>query len=849
MNYLRFFLFFPLFFSTAIVIAQEQVTAPGEFFGYEIGEHFTPHHRIKEYFEQVSKETGKAKLIRYGSSYEGRPLMVMVVSSEKNINRIDSIRINNLRKTGLVEGEFDKNDRVIVWLSYGVHGNESSSTEAALLTLHELLSENDLKVKQWLDKVVVIIDPCINPDGRERYIQWYRQYRSTMLIPDPEDIQHHEPWPGGRMNHYLFDLNRDWAWATQKETRDRLKLYNEWMPHIHVDFHEQGINNPYYFAPAAKPYHDLITEWQEKFQVEIGKNNARYFDRNQWLYFTGERFDLFYPGYGDTYPIFNGAIGMTYEQAGGGAAGVGVITEVRDTLTLKERVRHHFTTGMATIETASVHAEELDKNFIEYFNVDKPDPGRPDPDKTQKTFIIRSDNSSQKIRKLLELLDRHKVSYGTTSNTLTVTGFDYHQKKNVTYTLGEKDILIPSRQPKSVLTRVLFEPYSVPEDSLTYDITAWSVPYAFGIKTMAVDRDVPIITKGYSPDPVSVKDLDSAYAWAFGREAVPDMSFLSGLLERKIRVRTNLEKLVNDSVEFDPGSLFVLSGDNRQYKGDLDEKITSLAGSFEIPVYQLGSGMSESGPDLGSPKLEIISPPKVAMLFGGGVSPYNAGEIWHMFEQETGYPLIRLESRNFSGDGLSETDVLIIPHGYYSKVFDEETIRDINKWVREGGRLILIGHALSYFSGKEGYGLKKYLDEEEKKELEEMEEEENYLKRYEERERLNLKDMISGGIFKVKLDNSHPLGFGYPGYYFTLKNLEERYAMLEKGWNVGVIESSGDLVSGFAGSNTGSKTFKSLVTGMEELGKGEVVYFVDNPVFRAFWENGKLMLLNAVFMP
>jgi hypothetical protein len=284
------------------------------------------------------------KLEQYGTTNEGRPLILLYVTSPENLSRLEAIRQNNLRLAGMTPDKMapDEKGPAIVWLSYNVHGNETSSSEAALLTLYELVNPANTKTKEWLQHTVVIIDPCINPDGRDRYVNWFNSVVGMRANPQPYTREHSEPWPGGRPNHYYFDLNRDWAWQTQIETQQRIVKYNQWLPQVHVDYHEQGYNNPYYFAPAAEPYHEVITGWQREFQTIIGKNNAKYFDQNGWLFFTKERFDLFYPSYGDTYPLYKGAIGMTYEQGGHSRGGAAVINHDGDTLTLWDRFHHRY---------------------------------------------------------------------------------------------------------------------------------------------------------------------------------------------------------------------------------------------------------------------------------------------------------------------------------------------------------------------------------------------------------------------------------------------------------------------------------------------------------------------------
>ncbi|MGK7369881.1 MAG: M14 family zinc carboxypeptidase, partial [Candidatus Halalkalibacterium sp. M3_1C_030] len=402
---LYFSFIFLLFFSIDSK-AQNSLQSPEEYLGYELGSKWTPHYKVMNYFKYVADQSPMVTFQQYGTSNEGRELVIVKVASEENHERLEQIRTDNLKRAGLMDGEPTTNVP-IVWLSYNVHGNETSSSEAALKTIYELVRPGNAESKKWLTNTVVIMDPMINPDGRDRYVHWYTETAGDEFNAYGDAREHHEPWPGGRTNHYYFDLNRDWAWLTQKESRQRVELYQKWMPQIHVDYHEQSYTSPYYFAPAAEPFHKAITDWQREFQYTIGKNHARYFDKNSWLYFTREVFDLFYPSYGDTYPIFNGSIGMTYEQAGGGYAGLGIIKPEGDTLTLHDRLMHHYTTGMSTVEIASQYADKLVSEFGAYYN-----DALENPSGEYKTFVIKADNNPDKMKALFDLLDKHKVEYG-----------------------------------------------------------------------------------------------------------------------------------------------------------------------------------------------------------------------------------------------------------------------------------------------------------------------------------------------------------------------------------------------------------------------------------------------------
>ena len=278
-----------------------------------------------------------------------------------------------------------------------------------MLTIFSLVDPSNKNTKNWLKNTIVIIDPCLNPDGRDRYVNWYNSIVGKKYNPDLASREHREPWPGGRSNHYNYDLNRDWAWQTQIESKARIKQYNKWLPQVHVDFHEQSINSPYYFAPAAEPFHEVITNWQRDFQKTIGENNAAYFDKNNWLYFTNERFDLFYPSYGDTYPLYNGSIGMTYEQGGSGSAGLGVTTNEKDTLTLSDRAMHHYTSGLATIESSSLNASKLISEFRKFFN-----DGITGKIGDYKTYIIKNEaGKEEQLQALINLLNNNGIQYGS----------------------------------------------------------------------------------------------------------------------------------------------------------------------------------------------------------------------------------------------------------------------------------------------------------------------------------------------------------------------------------------------------------------------------------------------------
>ena len=825
---------------TFSLMAQNQIQSPEEFLGYPLGESFTSHHMVRAYFEHIANNSENVKLQEYGKTYEGRPLWVAYVGRENHLKMLDNIQQNNLKRAGIIKGSPSKSNLAVVWLSYNVHGNEAASTEASMAVLHELASGKNEQVNEWLQNVLVVIDPVLNPDGRERYVNWYNQSAFQRQNPNPDSWEHHEPWPEGRANHYLFDLNRDWAWQTQKESQQRMDLYNQWLPHIHADFHEQRVEAPYYFAPAAEPFHAYITDWQREFQTTIGLNSTRYFDEEGWLYFTRERFDLFYPSYGDTYPTFNGAIGMTFEQGGSGMAGLGIKTAEGDTLTLRERIAHHFTTSLSTLETTSQNATKVVENFQRFFqNSEQNPPG------VYKSYIVSSENNQDKLQNLTNFLDLHQIKYQQATQSKTFKGWNYKEGQSSSFRSKPGDLVIPAKQPKAVLLQVLFEPNSRLSDSVTYDITAWSVPYMMGLEAYATTEEIT----GREFQEKSSFELriqeEKPYAYLLEWEGQEDVKFLSRLMKEGIKVRFAEEPFMTNNQIFKPGTLIITRRGNEQLGDQFDFMVQEAAQEWERPLKTVNTGFVAQGKDFGSESVRYINPPKVAVWAGEGVSSLGFGEVWHYFEQQINYPITILRTDYAAKADWSKYNVMIFPPGRYTALKNGEVVDKLKNWVKNGGKLILMQEAITSFK----IASEMSLNIQTKQKKEEGEDKmEDLLRKYGDRERESLLEYNPGSIFRVKLDNTHPLAFGFTGDYYSLKTDSKAYNYLEKGWNVGVIKGNGALVSGHVGEQALHNLEETLVFGVEEMGTGEIIYLVDNPLFRAFWQNGKLLFSNAIFL-
>ncbi|MBB5397419.1 M14 family metallopeptidase [Mucilaginibacter sp. AK015] len=826
-----------LFFIVIIALCWQSVSAqhiqsPAEFLGYRAGEKFTPHYRVVEYFKYVAGVAGNVKLQQFGTTNEGRPLIAMFIASDDNIKRLEEIRQNNLRLAGMENGAIMPNQPAITWLSYNVHGNEPASSEAAMWTLFDLVDPANTATKEWLKNSVVVIDPCLNPDGRDRYTNFYNSVRGMLPDASPTSREHLEPWPGGRVNHYYFDLNRDWAWQAQKETQARVALFNQWLPQVHVDFHEQGYNNPYYFAPAAEPYHKDITQWQRDFQVTIGKNNARHFDENGWMYFTKQEFDLLYPSYGDTYPLYSGSIGMTYEQGGIGA-GLAVVTRNGDTLTLAQRIAHHRTTGLSTVEIVSQNATKVVDEFKKFY-----DNSRQNPPGVYKTYVIKNDNN-EKVNELAKMFARNGIQYGYGLTNKSITGYNYFTGATEQYTVNPNDLVVNAYQPKSVLLHVLLEPKTFIPDSATYDITAWALPYAYGLKAYGIKESYKPLASSWSvPKPQPLTNT-RAYAYVSAWQSIADVRFLSALLKKKIKVRYAEMPFEAEGKKFTAGSLLITRAGNE--KIDFDRVVTQTAADMGHEITPLSSGFVDKGSDIGSDDVRFIRQPRVALVTGDGINSEAMGEVWHFFEQQIGYPVSLIRYQDINRTKLNDFDVIIMPDGRYNDLSSD----NLQSWIRDGGKLIAIENAVAALVDKKGFNIKK---KENKKDDKADAKSKPVIKIYADRNRDAIRSSIPGAIFKLNMDNTHPLAFGFPNYYYSLKLSDDIYELLgEDDWNVGTIEKN-SYVAGFAGVQSKQKLNSGLLLGVQSLGRGSVVYLVDDPLFRSFWENGKLLFSNAVFM-
>ncbi|QYJ67627.1 M14 family zinc carboxypeptidase [Flavobacterium litorale] len=817
-------------------IAYSQVTSPASFLP-NYGEHVTYYHQLEDYFENLTSQSDHIIHKPYGETPEGRSLNAYFISAPENLKQLEAIQQNHLYKIGmLANAPKISTDKAIVWLSFNVHGNEMAAAESAMQVAYELINPENTTTKQWLKNTIVILDPCLNPDGYARYGNWLRTVAGTDVHTGLSDREHMEPWPGGRQNHYNYDLNRDWAWQTQPETQQRITLYNQWMPMVHVDVHEMGYNEPYFFPPAAEPIHDFVAQYQKEFHNSIGENTAKKFDNEGWSYYTRERFDLFYPSYGDTYPCFNGAVGMTYEQ-GGINAGRAVEMRNGDVLTLQDRIDHHTKAVLTAVETAFLQEEKLINNFRNYFKE-----STKNPKGAYKSYVVKH---SGKTTALTNLLDVNKIEYAYADATKKASGYHYQSDSNKDFTILPNDLIIKANQPKSVLAQVFFEPYQRLSDSLSYDITAWTLPHAYGIESYALKNTINIKTK----QEVTYKgklEYDNVYAYYVPWNGRASVKVLALLHKNKIKVRSARKASLFSGIRVAAGDLIVLKSDNKHVASFESVMDVFLADKPDFEVVE--SGFSVEGADLGGEYYTLLQAPKVMLLAGNGISPTDFGQAWFYMEQLINYPLSIVTIQNFNRIDFKSYNTLILPDGRYNLTQPQQAT--IATFIADGGKVIAIGGALRLFEDAEGYSLTKFADGDDKTQVTtEIESEmlnERFLD-YRNSERRAISNAVSGAIVENVIDASHPLSYGLGTSYYSLKTSASHYQLVKGIQNVIYVPTNYKSY-GFIGHKLKKKLAQTVTFAVEQKGSGQVIYMVDNPLFRGFWENGNLLFSNALFL-
>lgn len=857
MKYLAFLLFL-----ATLQASSQTLPSPAQVLGYELGDRFTSHAGIERYLQAVETAArDRVRLIPYGETYEKRKLYLMVLSSPDNISRLNEIKKNiqklsDPRTTSAAEAaSIIRSAPAIAWLSYGVHGNEASSPEAAVNVIHQLLTRDDEETRTILKNLVVIIDPLLNPDGHERYVNFEVTRSGARPVEEKAAIEHNEDWPSGRTNHYYFDLNRDWAWLTQQESRARIQAYQEWKPQVHVDFHEMGYNSSYFFFPAFKPINKNFPkntiEWGETY----GRANAAAFDASGTSYWSGESFDLYYPGYGDSWPSLNGAIGMTYEQAG--QVGVRVKRSDDAILTLKDRLTNHTTTSLATLKTTAVNRERRLRDFHQFFK-DAIDEGKRGP---IGAYIVHPEPDPVRAAKMISLLQRQGVEVYEARKEFSSGGLRTYFSTNTTsqrFPVGS--FLIPLDQPAKRLIVALMEQEPILTDTVFYDISAWTLPVAYGVQTYWAQK-LPSVPMKKLDAPTApggtVTGGKAAYAYVFPWTSNESIKALIKLLQTDYRAHVAMREFRINGTRFDRGSIIVPIAAN---KADIHERIQQLATEHHLTITAANSGFTEHGINLGSDRAVRLKRPKILVVTNSPVSTEAFGSVWSMFDREYGIDFVPIKIAQLRSVDLHSYTAMIFPNdnaggnGYRSQI-DSAFAQRIKTWIAGGGTFIGIEGGAAFASGSKAkiasVKIKEKKQEEkkgdEKKDEKLTEEELEKRMTVEERERKSRLGEIPGTMMRVKLDNSHPIGFGYDNTIAVLKTTSTMFELSEGGYNVAMYPKNPRL-SGYISPENEKRLEETPFIVHEQLGSGNIVLFADDPNFRLFWDGLNKLFLNSVLL-
>lgn len=838
----------------------EKIKSPSQFLEYKLGQKFTVYADAVQYFQYLASSSDRIKINHYGTTYEGRKLYNVVITSPENHKNIDVILEQNNRLAdprSLSSADAEKiinNKPVIISYSYNIHGNEASSTEAAMQVSYRYVAAKDRDTENILSKAVLVFYICINPDGRDRYVYWYNSTQRAYPAINPSELDHFAPWPNGRTNHYWFDLNRDWVWGIHPESRGHTAEYLKWMPQLHTDYHEQGYNSNYFTVPGTTPRNLLVPDDYEKLADTIGKANISAFDTHKISYFTREAFDFFYPGYGSSYPTVMNAIGMLTEQ-GGIAGGTAIKTDDDYVLTLRQRIFDHYTTSIATVRKAVEQKVLFNKYF---YNSSDPKNSK---SKT-KSYILSNDGSIY-LPEVINMLLHHKVEVHRTLTPSVVNNLQsFRTGLTENITIPEGSYIVHTNQPKHLFINSVLSQSMTIEDSVMYDMSVWSAPLAYNLEAYSSEKELNTPTERVQNKiSISGKVIEpkANYAYVIDWHQRGAPKALSLLWEKGYRIRSAEEAFSSEKDNFSAGSLIVLLGRNMEKSDMWETDMVEVSKKAGVTIHGLNTGRMNTGNDLASRKSIVLKNPKAAMLVEPPFDTYTSGQIYFLFDQETHFPLDRIRASTLQQSSLpklgsrygyadlDDYNVLIMAGGgsNLSKVFAEKEQQILKSWIEAGGTLILTEDATEFFSKEKS----KVANVEFVTSPKDSSQEAKYLS-YSERTDYYGKKRIPGSAFHSSIDVSHPLGFGLKPELYSLSFGDKPLKPSNTLESVGIYHKDPDqlLVSGYASSDNLKTLAGHSWAGVARLGQGKIVYLVDNTQYRMFWRGPSRMMQNAVML-
>jgi hypothetical protein len=819
----------------------ESAPAPQDALGYALGDRFTRHHEMVDYMRALGAASDHAIVREYGRTHQDRPLLTMTISSRENLARLDEIleanrALTDPRKTSESEAErIIETNPAIVWLSFGVHGNEASTIEAAMATAHALAAGENEELREIRDNVVVVIDPALNPDGRMRYVSWFEN-AVGQGGPNPswDAAEHDEPWPSGRTNHYLFDLNRDWLWLTQPESAARIAEYTKHKPQLHIDIHEQGFRSPYFFGAGDDPYNQNIPEETRAWIELYGKANARLFDARGLVYATKERFDYLYPGYGKVLPVYHGAVGMLTEQAGHGFAGLVVDVHGDYKLTLRERANNHFLTSMNYVETTAANRAGQLRRFWNFHK------NSLDPDEGPMAFIISADNDAALLREVKRLADAHGIEIERLDRGDRLRGLrDYRSGEELDRVeVPAGSWIIRADQPMGRLARALFERSTELTSNDTYDITGWSLPVSFGLTAWESSRALRGDSALDDAPETGAVTGDGRYAVLVDSKQSGFPSAVGLAMEMDLFWRFTGAAIEIDGRRFGPGSMIVHRVRNA------DEKVNDfLSGVSErgVDAHRAGSGLTTAGPVLGTNENGIAQAPKIALLRDEPTDPYSYGELWWFLDLEYGIPHTTINADRFGRIDLDDYNVLVVPSlwGSLDRALGESGADRVRDWVRGGGTLVSIGSSTGW---AESSVLQ--LDEEDEGEKEEEEARESDLTWGERRDR-GVDRRVPGSMLAAGVDVTHPLAAGVPEWVGAVKRSPRTLRLTDDVFVLARYDED-PLVSGHLSDERREEIAGTPMIAHHAMGGGHVVLVNESVSIRGFQRAVVRLVVNAM---
>ena len=795
------------------------ISTPQEILGYVPGEWHVTHDLLVSYMKTLAEESPRITIENRGSTYEGRPLLLLVITSEENQKNIEQIRKKHVDLTmenseNLQTAEMP----IVVYQGFSIHGNEPSGSNAALLAAYYLAAGQGEKVDEILKNTVILFDPSFNPDGLQRFAYWANTNKSANLNPDPQDREFSEVWPGGRTNHYWFDMNRDWLPVQLPESRARIATFHKWQPNILTDHHEMGSNSSFFFQPGIPSRtHPLTPKMNQDLTREIGTYHAKALDKIGSFYYTEEDYDDFYYGKGSTFPDVNGSIGILFEQA----SSRGHVQETDNgLLTFPFTIRNQFTAALSTLEAASNMRSKILDYQRDFYKTARNTAGK-------DAYVFGSPKDKNKAFYLADILKRQQVEVYEIKEDFELDGKKY--KKGSGY-------IVPKNQRQHRVVEAMFEKRTSFTDSLFYDISAWSFPLAFD---MDFNNAVSLKYAGEKVDSLqkpSISGLQkSDYAYLMEWTDYNSPKALNAILDKGLRAQVAMKNFEAASKEYEYGTILIPVQNQKMNSEEIFKVLSEISKNANIELSPVVTGLTK-GINLGSSYFRPIEPQKVAMIVGDGITPYDAGEIWHLFDQRYQMKITKLDTRNFGRADLSSYTDIILPNSW-GNALEKRDIEKLKDWVKNGGTLIGYKNAANFFKSNEFMKLELL---------------ENKVKAtnisFEQKDDFRGAQGIGGAIFEATQDRSHPINFGYNDNKIPLFRDTTIFIKADStSYNNPIQYTANPLLSGYISKPNLKLIANTVPFKHVNMGRGNVVLFTDNTNFRGFWYGTNKLLMNAIF--